>query len=49
MTVTVIVTLITDTDTNLREEIRRVENVNSGDGTSFVRPAEYFMHAEEGI
>lgn len=33
----------------LSEEITRGVNVNSGDKTSFVRPAEYFMHAAEGI
>src|SRR3972149_484373 len=33
----------------LSEEITGVVNVNSGDKTSFVRPAEYFMHAAEGI
>jgi len=33
----------------LSEEITGVINVNSGDKTSFVRPAEYFMHAAEGI
>jgi len=30
----------------LPEEIAGPVNVNAGDGTSFVRPAEYFMHEE---